>query len=312
MSLAVMTLIFIKYVFALDIISQIFLIIITLIFFLGLFVSYKQQALLYNENKAFISNAEKESIGEKIINEVNNQSVDTNLNTPKEYVKIYESKSGRYLNMLVSLSNILITSGFLGTVFGLIIAMSGLRGAMATSGSGNAATLLNEMNNILSGVDTAFYTTLFGAFGGGISLRINLILHNDLLSKLVSQMRSKLIGIQSRRRKRDYNQEYKDFLSKQETFLSSLAIINSNVNIMNNNVKKLSETFAYLSKNLNAASSEISNTAEHAVVKVDALSDTLKHFFKDIYRLHKSVEKINPIFSNKSNATISGIKKTSK
>ncbi len=80
---------------------------------------------------------------------------------------------------------------------------------------------------------------------------------------------------------------------------------------MNNNVKKLSETFTYLSKNLNATSSEISSTADHAAIKVEALSDTLKHFFKDIYKLHKSVEKINPIFSNKSDAIRVGIKKIS-
>ncbi len=232
MSLAVMILIFIKYVFALDTISQIFLIIITLIFLLGLFFSYRQQSLLYNENNALIFDNRKDGVGKSIIDEIKNQYADTNLNILKEYIKIYESKVGRYLNMIVSLSNILITSGFLGTVFGLIIAMSGLRGAMATSGNGNAATLLNEMNNILSGVDTAFYTTLFGAFGGGISLRINLILHNNLLSKSVSQMRLKLIKIHAKHRSRAYDQEYKDLLLQHEAFQKLFGVMNDNVNIM--------------------------------------------------------------------------------
>ncbi len=73
----------------------------------------------------------------------------------------------------------------------------------------------------------------------------------------------------------------------------------------------LCSTFESLSKNLNAVSSEIAGTAEHAVVKVESLSGTLKHFFKDIYKLHKSVEKINPIFSNKSDVISGRIKKTS-
>jgi biopolymer transport protein ExbB/TolQ len=71
------------------------------------------------------------------------------------------------------LASILITLGLIGTILGLLIAVTGLSGVIG--GSGNAGQMdqvMTGMKTTIEGLGTAFYTTLFGAAFGGVVLRI--------------------------------------------------------------------------------------------------------------------------------------------
>ncbi|MEM8874935.1 MAG: MotA/TolQ/ExbB proton channel family protein [Planctomycetota bacterium] len=69
------------------------------------------------------------------------------------------------------LGSILITLGLIGTIIGLLISIGGLSGVLGTDASDMDA-LQTQMQITVSGLSTAFYTTLFGAIFGGVVLRI--------------------------------------------------------------------------------------------------------------------------------------------
>lgn len=66
------------------------------------------------------------------------------------------------------LSSMLITLGLIGTIIGLLISIGGLGGVLG----GGGEALKNGLKTTISGLGTAFYTTLFGAACGGVILRI--------------------------------------------------------------------------------------------------------------------------------------------
>ena len=68
-------------------------------------------------------------------------------------------------------SNIMITVGLIGTITGLIIAMTGLESVM-TALSESGENIIGGLQKALSGMGTAFYTTLFGAILGGFFLKL--------------------------------------------------------------------------------------------------------------------------------------------
>ena|GEM_PF-3868971 len=76
-------------------------------------------------------------------------------------------------------STLLITLGLIGTVYGLIQAMAGLETVTSSLGE-QGGNLVDGMTHALSGMSTAFYTTLFGAVLGGLFLRM-LCLFSDRL-----------------------------------------------------------------------------------------------------------------------------------
>lgn len=72
-------------------------------------------------------------------------------------------------------ASILITLGLIGTIVGLIIMMERLRVSVAgfdPQGEGSLISTLMQPGGALSGLDTAFYTTLLGAIFGGVMLRV--------------------------------------------------------------------------------------------------------------------------------------------
>ena len=68
-------------------------------------------------------------------------------------------------------SNLMITLGLIGTVYGLIIAMTGLETVMTSLG-GSGTAIIPGLREALQGMGTAFYTTLFGAILGGFFLKL--------------------------------------------------------------------------------------------------------------------------------------------
>ena len=69
------------------------------------------------------------------------------------------------------IGNLLITLGLIGTVVGLTLTLTGLTGSLEALGH-DQDQLLSGLRLAMSGMGTAFYTTLLGAVLGGILLRV--------------------------------------------------------------------------------------------------------------------------------------------
>lgn len=69
------------------------------------------------------------------------------------------------------LGNLLITLGLIGTVMGLTLTLTGLTASLDALGQ-DQDLLLAGLRKAMSGMGTAFYTTLLGAVLGGVLLRI--------------------------------------------------------------------------------------------------------------------------------------------
>ena len=67
--------------------------------------------------------------------------------------------------------NLLITLGLIGTVAGLTLTLTGLTGSLEALGH-DQEMLLSGLRKAMSGMGTAFYTTLLGAVLGGVLLRV--------------------------------------------------------------------------------------------------------------------------------------------
>lgn len=68
-------------------------------------------------------------------------------------------------------SGLLVTLGLVGTIMGLISAVSGLSEVMNATG-GEQSEMMSGLQLTLSGMGTAFYTTLLGALLGAVALRL--------------------------------------------------------------------------------------------------------------------------------------------
>ena len=69
------------------------------------------------------------------------------------------------------IGNLLITLGLVGTVVGLTLVLTGLTGSLEALGQ-DQDQLLSGLRGAMSGMGTAFYTTLLGSVLGGVLLRI--------------------------------------------------------------------------------------------------------------------------------------------
>lgn len=85
-------------------------------------------------------------------------------------IVLLQSKLNARISAVDILSSMLVTLGLVGTIVGLISSVGGIGTAMENTGGDNK-TLLEGVNVALSGMGTAFYTTLLGAVFGGIVLR---------------------------------------------------------------------------------------------------------------------------------------------
>lgn len=77
----------------------------------------------------------------------------------------------RLSHIVEVMGNILITLGLIGTVMGLTLTLTGLTSSLEALGS-DQALLVEGLRQAMSGMGTAFYTTLLGAVLGGVLLRM--------------------------------------------------------------------------------------------------------------------------------------------
>ena len=84
-------------------------------------------------------------------------------------------------------SNLMVTLGLIGTITGLIIAISGLENVM-TSLEENGNNLVFGLKQALSGMGSAFYTTLFGAILGGFFLKLLHQASNNMADEIIDEV----------------------------------------------------------------------------------------------------------------------------
>lgn len=77
----------------------------------------------------------------------------------------------RIAHGLEIIGNLLITLGLIGTVVGLTLTLTGLTSSLEALGD-DQEQLLSGLRSAMSGMGTAFYTTLLGSVLGGILLRV--------------------------------------------------------------------------------------------------------------------------------------------
>ncbi len=335
--LLVIFLMFLQYVISSNIVNQILLSIIILIFLIGLYFSYKQQLLLFNEVNNVPSANNEKSIASYFTDEIN-EAGNSNNNTAglvQEYSNVYFDNIGKYLNVISSISNLLITAGFLGTVFGLILAMAGLKGAVSNPGA-NTNFLIKELDTVLSGIDVAFYTTLFGAFGGGIVLRINLIIHKNCMDRIVASMRLKWLKICSAVKDNFNDIYYKEIFERKDALESIFQSISDNMNMLVINLAKSDEHIkdvadaiperfknvlestnliqnsgATLSEVLNSLLKDFNNMSDKISYVKPKLSDNIITVFEEVIKASDEVQRALPLFFDKLNIMVSNIENAS-
>ncbi len=101
----------------------------------------------------------------KIIVE-NNGAVDI-----EPLVNVEFSVYQRTAHALEVIGNLLITLGLVGTVVGLTLTLTGLTSSLEALGQ-DQEQLLSGLRGAMSGMGTAFYTTLLGSVLGGVILRV--------------------------------------------------------------------------------------------------------------------------------------------
>jgi hypothetical protein len=100
-------------------------------------------------------------------------------------IDTYHSKHNSRVRSVSIMAALVISMGLLGTVVGLIMAISGLSSMVQSIGF-SRATMMAELGTTVSGMGTAFYTTFFGALGGLI-LRAVAVSQLNSLSELCSE-----------------------------------------------------------------------------------------------------------------------------
>jgi len=84
-------------------------------------------------------------------------------------------------------ANIMITLGLIGTITGLIIAISGLEDVMTSLGE-SGKMIIPGLKLALSGMGTAFYTTLFGAILGGFFLKLMHQASSNMADEIIDEI----------------------------------------------------------------------------------------------------------------------------
>jgi len=261
-SIIVSAVVLFKYVDLTNPISSGFLFFIAVIFFSGLFYSFKQQTLLIQEKTG--QDSDQSTLAGQISVSIENLSKEHHLTSPNDYIDAYHSQTGRYISAVGSLSSVLITLGILGTIFGLTVSLSGLKNLVSSTGNSNA--IVEEMTSILAGVDLAFFTTLFGAFFGGVVLRLNLVLHEHLRSDIVASMSRKWIEICSKNSDRSGLGKTETLLAREtEKFLNAFGEQTKKIlNVLGNETKKfltnLSQLTAPLKNSMDSLDEAITKT----------------------------------------------------
>lgn len=123
-----------------------------------------------NDLNSFLRSGERGLFKDHIQNLYEMGRRDTEL-SQDNLISIMQSKVYSRIRIMENAASILVTVGLIGTIVGLIASVSGLDGVMTSIGKDQNKMLLGFRETI-SGMSTAFYTTLVGAALGGVGIRL--------------------------------------------------------------------------------------------------------------------------------------------
>ena len=86
-------------------------------------------------------------------------------------IETYHAGHNSLVRSISIVAALLISMGLLGTIIGLIMAISGLGGMVENIGL-SRITMMDALKTTVAGMGTAFYTTFFGALLGGVVLKV--------------------------------------------------------------------------------------------------------------------------------------------
>ena len=164
--------------------------VIAVLFIGGLVASFRAALQLHNEwdvlNEVTKTNKIPKSNVKSGLAKIFNRLVDhqkkgeeVNVHT---MIDTYHTGHNSRVRSISITAALLISMGLLGTIIGLIMAISGL-GSMVENIGLSRATMMDALKHTVSGMGTAFYTTFFGALGGLI-LRAVAVSQLNSLSEL--------------------------------------------------------------------------------------------------------------------------------
>ncbi len=147
--------------------------VIALLFILGLTASFRAAKQLHSEwgvlDKVTQTNKIPQGDGKAGLADIFNkladykrQSQTVDIHTAIETYHAGHNSRVRSISIMAAL---LISMGLLGTIIGLIMAISGLGGMVENIGL-SRVTMMDALKTTVAGMGTAFYTTFFGALGG--------------------------------------------------------------------------------------------------------------------------------------------------
>ena len=151
----------------------------------------------------------------------------------------------RSAHALEIIGNLLITLGLVGTVVGLTLTLTGLTGSLEALGQ-DQDQLLAGLRVAMTGMGTAFYTTLLGSVLGGVLLRIFAhIDENGVVSLENALTRICIVYCAA---------DFKPSLQR------DVAVINSHVQALTQNIEALQRALAASRQAINDLSLEMAQT----------------------------------------------------
>jgi len=181
-------------------------------------------------------------------------------------ISAYQMHRDHKRRIVALLSVILITIGLIGTILGLIHSMAGLN-EIVMSIDASRDNLISGLRQTISGMGTAFYTTLFGAIFGGV-----------MLKTLAHQAHASMISISG------IAMEYLEFRVSKETSeetsmvkAASLELENS-LKVLNYYVQELNSSLTKARQEVDEFSSSMLNSRLHQISQqLEDIAQTLRN-----------------------------------
>ena len=145
-------------------------------------------------------------------------------------INTYHAGHNSRVRSISIMAALLISMGLLGTIIGLIMAISGLGGMVENIGL-SRTTMMEALKATVAGMGTAFYTTVFGALGGLI-LRAVAVSQLNSLSELcatASEYADTHLTAKLESKEEELNQQVSNVIKSFENMEREIASITSRV-----------------------------------------------------------------------------------
>ena len=185
-------------------------------------------------------------------------------------VEVEFSVYRRSAHALEVIGNLLITLGLVGTVVGLTLTLTGLTASLEALGQ-DQEQLLQGLRGAMSGMGTAFYTTLLGSVLGGVLLRV--FAHID--ENGIDSLENALVRICLVYCSADFKPSTERDIRSLNTEINRL---NQNIAALKNNVDEAKNVIADFSQEMDA----LRTTEEQEAQSLDKTIVTRQKYLKSL------------------------------